>query len=582
MVSGVKMTKSFFKIPMQAIYPRNWEKMMTIPTQGDDVPSDTRALLDVSRLFNSVCHSIRLNSLDEYSVDSLRRALVLVELIGSNGSLFSRFNIHLNCSVIHRGKRYSIDSFFDLLYGQLLTEVSNTSASFTDDFGQVFELRRSVDSVSSSTQHYVNDRRFIELFRDFSFSIQDSSSYWALVFQRLDESLIFADLEFSIAYDSSPLTGQPSNSRFLNIEPIIAYQLACVQFGTNDFVDFIYSAQLFRDNMQSIAQSVMEIPYFEYNGVRFLYDVFSEHVFNNLINYLDSYSLDFFINLFSYQYSLRFGDYFTGAKPRPLAVGEYSAQVNNNEVSAIDITRSIQMQRLLNRVNLVGRKLGDYLSGIFGGPIPQAPKDVPIFLAHQKYDLKGFEVNNTGSDQFAVDKPNTITSQIRSAENRHIFEIQIDEPCYIIGVNSYETPRIYSATIDRFAFHHDRYDDFIPLMQYIGDQDINVSEINSSVKSSVPFAYTLRYMEYKQRYSYASGGFIENLRSWAFVTDNQDGNTPSDVIDPNYIRSSPSEFDRFYKSLTGYSLGSYFHFIVAHTNVTSPSRMMEYTPEILK
>ena len=197
-------------------------------------------------------------------------------------------------------------------------------------------------------------------------------------------------------------------------------------------------------------------------------------------------------------------------------------------------------------------------------------------------DIKGFEVNNTSAEQFDVGMPNTTTSQLRSADNRHIFEIEIDEPCYLIGINSYETPRIYSMTLDRFAMHHDRYDDFIPQMQYIGDQDIMASEINSLRKVETPYAYTLRYMEYKLRYSYASGGFIKALPSWAFITDNEDGNPPSDVINPNFIRSSPSEFDRFYKSLTGFSLGNYFHFIVAHTNVTSPSRKMEYTPEILK
>ena len=32
-------------------------------------------------------------------------------------------------------------------------------------------------------------------------------------------------------------------------------------------------------------------------------------------------------------------------------------------------------------------------------------------------------------------------------------------------------------------------------------------------------------------------------------------------ISPDFIRSRVSELDEFYLSLTGYSLGSYFHFI---------------------
>ena len=88
-------------------------------------------------------------------------------------------------------------------------------------------------------------------------------------------------------------------------------------------------------------------------------------------------------------------------------------------------------------------------------------------------------------------------------------------------------------------------------------------------------------MEYKQRVSYASGGFIRHLPSWAFVTDNKDGN-PADVnITPEYLRSSPTEFDRFYKSLLGHSLGRRFHFITMNTNVLAPYRQMVYAPEIL-
>ena len=122
-------------------------------------------------------------------------------------------------------------------------------------------------------------------------------------------------------------------------------------------------------------------------------------------------------------------------------------------------------------------------------------------------------------------------------------------------------------------------------MQFIGDQDVKRAELDplGSVGGDVDaaFAYNLRNMEYKQRYSYASGGFIRNLPSWAFITDNRDGNPPEFEISPEYIRSSPSEFDRFYRSLTGYSLGSYFHFITFNTNVVAPYRQMVMAPEIL-
>lgn len=591
MVSDVTMTKSFIKVPMQAIYPVNWEKMFTIPTQGDDVPFSNKALLNVSALVDNLITRLS-NAQDEASFSDFIYSLLLLESIVSHGSLFERFNFHLN--YLFSGQfdvpgfsdnpfdfsNLSIDAILDqIVFPELLRQIEFSDLPLVKD-GITYRISTHRTNYQSATIKYVSRRRYIELLRSQSFQFTDA---WD------DVSTPYLRLQKTSGYSVT------DSDTLINIEPIIAYQLSCAQFGSNEFVDFIWSADLYRQNMLSLfltAENTDSIPTFLYNGVRTLFDLFTSQIFDSLIEKIEdttpaaflyaSSAMSFFLNLFSYQKSLRFGDYFTGGKPRPLAVGEYSAEVTNNSVSAIDITKSIQMQRLLNRVNMVGRKLGDYLAGIFGGKLPEAPKDVPIFLAHQKFSIKGFETENTGDIQFNPEVENTITSHLRAAENRHSFEIEIDEPCYLIGMNSYESLRVYSRTLDRFAFHHDRYDDFIPEQQYIGDQDIRTVELDSASNDHTPFAYCLRYMEYKQRYSYASCGFIENLPSWAFITDNSDGNPSEGFIDPDYIRSSPSEFDRFYKVLNGYSLGGYFHFIVAHTNVTAPVRMMEYTPEILK
>lgn len=572
MVSDVEMTKSFIKVPMQAIYPINWEKMMTIPTQGDDVPFEVKSLVDPFKIIEK-CVSILNDS--STTLDFYVRALNLLELVSSHGSLFERFNYHFNyvftLDPSGEALTYSPDHLADYLWNLVLSVVDENGLTLIDSNDNFF-------GISSSSQNVVSKRRFIEMIRSNSYSFSDS---W----ENFSSKDFTSSSTIAVASGYNPTSASSSyRDALINIEPIVAYQLSCAQFGTNDFVDFIYSADLYRQNMLAIYYSHNgSIPSFVYNGVHTFYDVFSYQIINTLTSQLSSGStapFNYFINLFSYVPSLRYGDYFTGSKPRPLAVGEYTAAVVDGSVSAIDVTKSIQMQRLLNRVNMVGRKLGDYLSGIFGGQLPEAPKDVPLFLAHQSFSIRGFETENTGDIQFSEN--NTITSHLRSTENRHSFDIEISEPCYIIGMNSYSSMRIYSRGIDRFAFHQDRYDDFIPEMQYIGDQDIKLAELDSSYNSLAPFGYTLRYMEYKQRPSYASGGFIDQLPTWAFITDNQDGNPSGTFISPDYIRSSPSEFDRFYRSLNGYSLGTYFHFIVAHTNVTEPVRQMEYAPEILK
>lgn len=581
----LRLHKTYMKCPMEAIYPRNWDKMLPIPVQGDDVPSDTRALLNVSALVDKL---IDLAFGGSYiSPAAFIRCVLLLESITSYGSLFYKFNMHLSYRFSYLDDVMSFDKWFDTVFVPTLEIYGKEYPIYInglDASSFEYRIRASSEDKSKPYIKYVSTRRFLELIRQNDFEFGDFGVDWENFVAEVQANT----LNIHEGYNSVSRDELNPSKRFLNIEPIIAYQLCCAQFGTNDHIDFIFSAQLYRDNMQAFASSAFSqnsyplVPTYMRNGLAYQYDVFSQKYFDTLIDVLDTVpAQSFFLNLFQYNPSLRYGDYFTGGRAQPLAVGEYNIPVTGEGVSVIETVRKIQLERLLHHANLTGPKMSDFLAGIYGGPLPQAPKDVPIFLTLQDFNISGFETNNTGSEQFAPDKPNNITMNLRSTESAFAFDVEIAEPCWIIGLDYFDAQRLYSKTMDRFAFHHDRYDDFIPELQYIGDQDIKAVELDALRDDDLPFAYALRNMEYKQRYGYVSGGFIENLPSWEFVTDNEDGNPPATSIDPDYIRSSSTEFDRFYKSLNGYSLGSYFHFIIKHTNITSPLRMMDVTPEIL-
>ena len=421
-----------------------------------------------------------------------------------------------------------------------------------------------------------------------SLNYPPSAGYRFITFRRALE--VLRNGEYRINFNSdgaincpvAVLMSLPDMDLTLNIEPIVSYQLACAHFFSNSKVDFIYSAQLWRDNLQSLAYGIAPLPTFTWNGILKQYDVCSQRVFDDCLVFTSEDYIEycsFWYHLFSFNRSLRYGDYFTGAHPEPLAVGDVNAPVIDGSVNAVDMTKKLQLTRLLNKVNISGPRIADYLRALFGGAVPEAPKDVPVRLSLERMNVSGFETNNTGEAQSSKD-PNLITTNLRLTDSRYMFEAEIDEPCWLIAVQYFDVERIYSRTCDRFAFHFDRYDDFIPDLQFIGDQDVKLRELDITL-ADTPFAYNLRYMEYKNRYSYASGGFIEFLPSWSFITDNSEGAPVSNIITPDYIRSSPSEFDRFYATLTGYSLASYFHFIYVTQNVVEPYRQMVYAPEIL-
>lgn len=161
----------------------------------------------------------------------------------------------------------------------------------------------------------------------------------------------------------------------------------------------------------------------------------------------------------------------------------------------------------------------------------------------------------------------------------------MDRNSIIIGLVYFDIPRAYSKGVAREFADVDRFDWFNPYMQYTGDQPIYMSELDAAAPDTT-FGYTGAYMDKKQEYNEAFGGFIEDLKGWTFLdrfiepTLNS-GTLETKPIGPDFIRSKPSELDRFYISLSGRSLASYFHFILDIETHYEANRAMAYNPQIL-
>lgn len=619
MLSGVEMEKTLIHVPMRAIYPLNWDLMLVPPTQGDDVPDDTRLVV---RNLLSFCNSLLTylrsdvfkNMLNTTRWPQLFVYLFFLESVFSEGSLFAKMNMHFSTYFSWFPNQFgsrSFDEFFDSLIGAFIENNAFDNVVFRVKYEsgneENFAVSLTVPDVGFNGR-IVSVGALLELLRDNEFSVLTFADQplgdFAFVGDIVDKTQIIVPKE----------SNNVTNVAF-NIEYIAAYQLACSQFATNEHVDFIYSADLYRKELRSQfasyinffdTQTLTALPlvveYFQYNGDSYEYDVFSGRYFDELFSDLSTITqvpLEFTpflgflnihytivqqlrINVFSARKSLKYGDYFTGARPQPLAVGEVSVPLQNGQVDILDTTRGISITRFRNTVNIAGRKVGNYLKALWGGVLPKGPDDIPTFLVSERFGIGKQEVENTGAEQASPDAQNIVTTNLRSGNSKFLINASFDEPAIVIGLVSFDARTIYSKTMTRFAFHYDRYDDFIPQMQYFGDQEIFARELG--LNSNENFAYTIRNMEYKQSYPYASGGFINYLKSWVMLQDNSVGNPlpPNGKISPEFIRFTNYEFDRFYKSLTGYSLASRFHFIVNHRNICSMTRQMAYTPQILQ
>lgn len=598
LMQDIQMHKDYFMVPLRAILPLNADKIIANPPLGDDVPVDAYTnVVDFISKIKSVHDKLyyKVDTIDtsvannrQLFVEYLLKDLVFLESVFSAGSLLAslgcdlsrNFRCHeVDPAIFSTSDYYSIDALFDNILRLFVSYFEGMVVYIDNNYYMVSSLSRK-DIVDYNTLYEVISwRTFLQKIRDTA----DWSVYSLVSASQIGYLSDFLNVSFTFV-----------NTEDLDVDiaSLWAYHLSCAAFYTDDKIDYIYSADLFREYIYSLfieryGNNGANNTKFNYNGLSLPYDYLSAHYFDLIVSGFNVGStgavatLQYFLTLFGYHRSLRFKDYFTGSRTRPLAVGNTNIPVVSNNVSVVDVSRSIQVQKFLNAVQSTGRKFEEYLKGIFG-VAPSPDHHNPLFLAHSSDSIFASEIenNNINPATAGASDVQTTTSVFRGNGNQYEYTVDVDEPCIIIGITSYDIERSYSGCIDRRFFIKDRYDMFLPQLQYVGDQPIYRAEIASSINAPMnPFGYTYRDMQWKQMVNRAHGGFCyNNLPGFAFLFDRFKA---VQNISPDFIRSYNSELDEFFVSLTNYSLGTYFHFIVVNTNTDNASRPMAVNPQIL-
>ena len=606
LLTPVRKNVDFFFVPQSAILPRTWQYIQTQPVHGDDVvSSECNSLLAMSDVFSFVQKSgqfIQSGTFDNSSgsvqnsirVTSFFRYILILNFFFGEDSLFQKLKLPFGFTISANSgnsRLTSWNSFFDAVRQNFsfksTISSSIVSASYTEDTGLVsipFSLAK-VPSVSA----WRNLCEFFCKYPDAQFSlgnvIEDNQALRELV------------SSFTFVFDNNGGSTQPA--RLLNISRIIAYKMSVAEFYTNSKIDDIYSKDLFISYIESIYRDVIatatEVPVslypqsFEYNGNAIFYDCFSRNSISAFFSILNNRLSDFFhapynlnttisfpvfayfVALFGPEYSLKFVDYFVGAKTQPVAVGDTTFAVTDGSANVLDMSRSVLVTRFLSFCNRVGQKWKDYRRAVFGGDTTDKPHDV-VQISHLDYVLGRQEVENTAEDQ------GNITTLLRSKQNRFGFGRGFDLFGVVVGISWYDIERVYLDAITQHAFHVDRFDYFNPFLQNLQDQPLPRGARGSKYALDEAFGYQQPYMEYKQNFSNASGGFaVEStqLDSWAMI-DKSD----SYIQCSDFIRNHPSDFDRFYSSLTGIG-AAYFHFICSYRFNVSASRNIKNNPPLL-
>lgn len=620
--SGVKMNKDYFFVPFDALLPNNWQKIFKNPSQGDDVPDDANmaslnflvedgpleslvwdflSALDFLRTHPNIGSSEADNEKRRNSLLCVYFGFPLMDAFFSSSGICARcgspFSHLFSFSIAD--KSYTWDRFSELVYPKLFEndmQFGFRFSSSSQDTDYVFVIDSAVQgqesfisSLSASPSiAKVSPKDVLSLFRYYP-SCMYGYNDWLEYFDQLNLTSL-GDLGAFTCKVVSTLPSEGSQDAVFNYSRMAAYALCCSQFYTNGNVDSVYNAELYRDMMSSFVRGFFPASAsmtFFYNGVKTQYDWLSSHFFNSAMSGAFAYntsgamSLDalFYLrSIFDIHNTLKYGDYFSGAHTRPLAVGDVTAPVIGDKVSAVDITKAISYQRFLNVVVKLKNEMQDYLRTIFG-TLPAPDYHEAKLVSHSEGAVDGFEVANTTSE----DQGN-LTSLLHNVQENFEFTLEIDQPGIALGVVSFVASRAYCLASDRQVHIRDRYDMFNPMLQNIGDQP--VLSVEKSGFFAEPFAYHSRFMEYKQRVNIASGAFVDKLRSYCIISDSLF--EPSNALEvlamnltPAYIRLTPREFDRFFVVDGSWSYGNNYHFICEFDNESDDIREADYSPSIL-
>lgn len=635
LLSDVQMHRTFFQVPWSAIMPRTWEYLYRQPVKGDDITY--RNVAPVVSLYDFIHGSLpSLNASGFTTLEDGRSAIpVSMFYVANSGNtftvfirqalwlklIFSRNSLlkNLGVSIPYEDLGDNVFSYVvnALMYlSQHLSEVStgNVSISYLDLAGNVINYRLTKDTTLSTLYNHLD--RASDYINSFQIRISgysasdekipiDSDGSFMAIFN--DSSVEYIKCAKLTKWYNFKLSGIYSDTeQVLNLMPLIAYQMCMAQFYSNPNIDEVSTAKdwlercdtAFRGNLVSSEYAINTFNYFTLNGVKHPLDTFAgvrlTYFYREVIasyfsidhdttdsSYLKQLGVvKVFNSLFSPARSMRRGDYFVNARTQPLAVGDVDITVSSSKVSAIDVNKSLWVQKFLNAVNRASQNIYEYIQSI-AGVTPERIAPQPNFVCDESYHIGNYEVENTSSDN-----QGNVVTLLRNQESRYMYEVFIDEPSIIIGVNSFNMDFAYPESSDKTWFIKDRMEYFNSFMQHVGDQALNVRELKVPLletEINSTFGYQLRYAEFKNSISQATGGFCADdtqLDSWAAIMDTRD-DLVSEVQSSEFIRNRNDDFDKFYASLTGTNPTNRFHFIIAQNIDNMVNSKQEAYPSLL-
>ena len=618
LMNNLKMYRSFYAVPLSAIAPKSWEYLLRQPNKGQDIVFGN---YDISGKMSDVfaiptalisrCNSLINQNAPSYLKNTAFAMLAYYgSLYFSNNGLFKAlgYTAPARLSSANRVEDNSsvASSIWDRMYSSFVDMIAAggyVDLYYTDENNQEYSLLSFTASGDAPITHTVSEA--------FNF-LSAASFYGTLVIHprtsvsdKINLYQPLSDLVSKVISEYFRTYWEKTTTR-VSLRPLVAYQTIIAQFFSSSCVDSVYNCKAYTDSALSLvsraytiaksrttpySENLLPFPYSsKINGVDVFYDAYSGKYNSYMADFFKDYittdpSLSYeFVENLTFQrlmctyvnslvgigHSLRFSDYFTSSRTRPLAVGDTTIQVNNNAIQVVDVNKSLWIQRFLNAVNRGRQDIYDYLKQLTGVEPPHHMAE-PIPLVSEQYNISGMEIENT------AEKQGNIVTLLRNNDSRYQYKYFAKEPTYIIGVTYFSLLSVYQNSTDRTYFMDDRLDWFNSFLQNIGDQPVFARELDSTFSKggedydTKVFGYQQRYAEFKNAISRARGGFTDgSLPGWSILYNNSSYKDKYSLVDAaplvlnsSFLRNFDNVFDPLFASLTGKNQSDRFHFIIS-------------------
>lgn len=287
-------------------------------------------------------------------------------------------------------------------------------------------------------------------------------------------------------------------------------------------------------------------------------------------------------------------DLFTSCTPKPQN-GEAQAvsfqTINSNGKFTISALRAANsMQQFLERNNLAGNRLVDYVKAQYGANLNDAIAQRPVLLGSGSFDVysKGIYQTNmfAGSASAETNNPfsSTVAAKFGSAyvdgNDLVIDGFTAQEPGYLMVVTWLSPKVTYSTGVDpvltRYTSFDSQSDMANPILQNVGNEPIYVKQLSMDeaiTGDNAVFGYNERYCNWKDKMDEVHGLLRDNASLSSFAlqrTFGSFGTTPgvSPRITSEFLQIPTSYLDQIASVETdisnyGYWCDTYFDYKVS-------------------